>query len=81
MKTTFFATCFLTFSSVWLASGAFAKEPGKLILSDDFERNDSQELKDEVGNGWGTNSAKRAGGNKIAGSELVVWLAVEPPIS
>ena len=24
---------------------------------------------------------KRAGGNKIAGSELVVWLAMEPPIS
>lgn len=64
MKTTFFATCVLTISSVWLTSGAFAKEPGKLIFSDDFERNESQELKDEVGNGWGTNSAKRAGGNK-----------------
>lgn len=64
MKTTFFATCFLTISSVWLTSGAIAKEPGKLIFSDDFERNESQELKDEVGNGWGTNSAKRAGGNK-----------------
>jgi len=64
MKTTFFATCVLTISSVWLTSGAIAKEPGKLIFSDDFERNESQELKDEVGNGWKTNSASRAGGNK-----------------
>lgn len=47
-----------------LPLGLLAGEPGKLIFSDDFERNESQELKDEVGNGWGTNSAKRAGGNK-----------------
>ncbi len=64
MKTTFFATCVLTISSVLLTSGAMAEEPGKLIFSDDFERNESQEVKDEVGNGWKTNSASRAGGNK-----------------
>ena len=35
-----------------------------MIFADDFQRNESQEKKDEVGKGWGTNSAKRAGGNK-----------------
>lgn len=37
---------------------------GKLIFEDDFERNESQEAKDEVGNGWGTNSKSRANGHK-----------------
>ena len=60
----FFAACLLTITSVLSPSATFAKEPGKLIFSDDFSRNESQELTDEVGNGWGTNSAKRAGGNK-----------------
>lgn len=39
-------------------------ELGKLIFEDDFERTESQETKDEVGNGWGTNSKGRAKGNK-----------------
>ena len=37
---------------------------GELIFSDDFERSESQEEKDEPGNGWATNSARRANGNK-----------------
>ncbi|NRB74058.1 MAG: DUF1080 domain-containing protein [Verrucomicrobiales bacterium] len=37
---------------------------GELIVSDDFERSESQELKDEPGKNWETNSASRAGGNK-----------------
>jgi hypothetical protein len=41
-----------------------AEEPGELIFSDDFERSESQEVKDEPGNGWGTNSRSRAKGNK-----------------
>jgi hypothetical protein len=41
-----------------------ADEQGTLIFEDDFERSESQEQKDEPGKGWGTNSAKRAGGNK-----------------
>lgn len=41
-----------------------AEDRGTLIFEDDFERTESQELKDEVGNGWGTNSKNRAGGNK-----------------
>ena len=37
---------------------------GELIFSDDFERSESQEVKDEPGKGWGTNSKSRAKGNK-----------------
>ena len=43
---------------------ATADELGELIFADDFERSESQELKDEPGNGWGTNSRSRAKGNK-----------------
>ena len=35
-----------------------------LLFEDDFNRNESQEEKDEPGNGWTTNSDTRAGGNK-----------------
>lgn len=41
-----------------------AETKGVLIFADDFERNESQENTDEVGNGWGTNSKSRAAGNK-----------------
>ncbi|MFK7767394.1 MAG: hypothetical protein AB8B55_09250 [Mariniblastus sp.] len=37
---------------------------GTLIFSDDFQRSESQETKDEPGNGWTTNSKSRAAGNK-----------------
>lgn len=43
---------------------SFAQDAGTLVFADDFERTESQELKDEPGNGWTTNSEKRAGGNK-----------------
>lgn len=43
---------------------AHAADPGTLIFSDDFERNESQEVTDEIGQGWGTNSKSRAKGNK-----------------
>ena len=33
---------------------------GTLIFEDKFERNESQETKDEPGNGWQTNSKSRA---------------------
>lgn len=49
---------------VLVASDVRADEGGKLIFSDDFDRKESQETKDEVGNGWSTNSASRAGGHK-----------------
>jgi hypothetical protein len=37
---------------------------GELIFQDDFERAELQEERDEPGNGWATNSAKRAQGDK-----------------
>ena len=41
------------------------KEIGKtLIFEDDFNRDESQQLKEEIGNGWSTASDKRAAGNK-----------------
>lgn len=59
MKTKLFAIFALTFTS-----GVFAAEHGKLIFEDSFDRVESQETKDEPGNGWGTNSKTRAKGNK-----------------
>lgn len=59
MKTKLITTLVFT-----LAASIHADIRGKLIFADDFERNESQELKDEVGKGWGTNSKSRAKGNK-----------------
>ena len=39
-------------------------ERGTLIFEDDFQRNETQEKTDEIGNGWGSNSKSRAAGNK-----------------
>ncbi len=36
----------------------------KLIFEDRFERDESQDTTDEIGNGWGSNSRTRAGGHK-----------------
>ena len=49
---------------VALATPTFANDKGTLIFEDDFNRNESQEEKDEPGKGWKTNSEKRAKGNK-----------------
>ena len=49
---------------LFLLSQFSIAQEGKLIFQDDFERVESQEDKDEPGNGWKTNSEKRAGGNK-----------------
>lgn len=59
-------TLFLTLLCILPASpnGASAQQTRILLFEDDFQRNESQEQKDELGDGWGTNSEKRAGGNK-----------------
>jgi len=41
-----------------------AEDRCKLVLEDNFDRNESQEATEEIGNGWTTNSKNRAGGNK-----------------
>lgn len=45
-------------------SSLYASEQAALLFEDHFERKESQKKTDEVGNGWGTNSKARAGGNK-----------------
>ncbi len=60
----FLAAAGLLLVSVRLFSPVMADDQGTLIFEDNFDRNESQELTDEVGNGWGTNSKSRAGGNK-----------------
>ena len=50
---------------ILLTSGTIiSAEHGVLIFEDSFERAESQEDKDEPGNGWETNSEKRAKGDK-----------------
>jgi hypothetical protein len=50
--------------SISAFTGMAAAENPTLIFEDDFNRNESQEVKDEIGNGWGSNSKSRAKGNK-----------------
>lgn len=58
-----FYQCF--FSAIGKQNGVLWRSRGaKLIFEDDFDRVESQEEKDEPGNGWTTNSAKRSAGNK-----------------
>ena len=52
----------LTF--IFTAISLPAADHGTLIFEDDFGRSESQEVKDEPGKGWNTNSKSRAGGNK-----------------
>tara|TARA_R110002073_G_scaffold145620_1_gene297844 strand:+ start:428 stop:1153 length:726 start_codon:yes stop_codon:yes gene_type:complete len=61
VKPQFLSACALV---LCLTVPVFAEDRGKLIFEDDFERNESQDIKDEIGKGWGTNSRTRAAGNK-----------------
>lgn len=56
--------CRVAFRKIELKETASGDSLGELIFSDDFERSESQELKDEPGKGWGTNSKGRAKGHK-----------------
>ena len=53
---------------LFLAAAALAAppapEPGTVILEDAFDRAEADDAKEEVGNGWRTNSKARAAGNK-----------------
>jgi len=52
-------------AAIWLSCGYLAAaDKGTLIFQDDFQRSESQEITDEPGNGWGTNSKSRAKGHK-----------------
>lgn len=47
-----------------IAANAADTPSGKLLLKDDFEREETNPGKEEVGNGWTTNSRSRAKGEK-----------------
>jgi hypothetical protein len=53
----------LTFTCCLLGTASI---PAKLIFTDNFERKDGSETADDIGNGWSTNSAWRANGEKQA---------------
>ena len=61
MKPQFLSACALV---LCLTVPVFAEDRGKLIFEDDFERNESQEIKDEIGKGWGPKRRTRVAGNK-----------------
>ncbi|MCM2373232.1 LamG domain-containing protein [Aporhodopirellula aestuarii] len=63
MKVIVFAT-FVLVSSCFGSELASAEETRTLLFEDHFDRNESQEAKEEIGNGWASNSEKRANGNK-----------------
>jgi hypothetical protein len=47
-----------------LTTSVFAADLGKLIFQDDFNRTESKENVEDIGNGWSTNSKARAKGDK-----------------
>lgn len=55
---------FVPTATVHSAEGSKEKAPGILLFADDFNREDASKTADGIGNGWGTNSKSRAGGNK-----------------
>ncbi len=62
----FAATATLMFLMLAPPAAVRADTPaaGKLLLKDDFERDEPDQKTEQVGNGWGTNSRTRAKGNK-----------------
>jgi len=51
-------------SNLLLVSTAWSHDFGTLIFEDNFDRSESQEIKDEPGNDWTTSSDKTAKGHK-----------------
>jgi hypothetical protein len=70
MKTPPCATALVLLSFLFLPSAAAADQPSKsapagvILLQDDFQRDESDPKLEKIGNGWETNSLKRAAGNK-----------------
>ena len=69
------------FESAWaqIAKTSAEKEVRPLLFADDFDRVESDDSKEQLGNGWGTNSGKRAKGNKQADlKEGALWITRHP---
>lgn len=54
----------LCFGACLACTGWADESYGTLLLEDEFERTEKDDSKEQVGNGWGTNSKSRAKGNK-----------------
>ena len=52
------------FASLLFPFASIAEEKATLIFEDDFEREEADNSKEEIGKGWSSNSKKRAKGNK-----------------
>ncbi|APZ95568.1 family 16 glycoside hydrolase [Fuerstiella marisgermanici] len=67
MKFTRLVTSVFTAGVLLLATSTAVKADkptGRILLQDDFERSEADPEKEDVGNGWGTNSRSRARGVK-----------------
>ncbi|MEO6785918.1 MAG: hypothetical protein ABI318_07265 [Chthoniobacteraceae bacterium] len=61
------------------ADSPSTKSLGKLIFSDDFNREDGSKDKDAIGNGWSTASDQRAAGNKqVALKNGAMYIYIHP---
>ncbi len=49
-------TAIVLFNSIEISSTLVADDVRTLIFEDNFDRNESQDVTDEIGNGWRTNS-------------------------
>src|ERR1700733_6857769 len=63
------ALLFTTGSLVATDDATLVREEGTVLFQDDFNRHESTPDKEEIGNGWTTNSASRAKGAKQAALE------------
>lgn len=71
--------CLALFISIAASPALFADERGKLIFEDSFDRNESQEETEDLGNGWNTNSKSRAAGNKqVDLKEGALYITLHP---
>ena len=85
----FYVVCAVFSSACFLVGQAIAQEQvtkrtkstdrESLLFKDDFERTETDDSKEELGNGWGTNSKKRAKGNKQADlKDGAMWIRRHP---
>lgn len=51
-------------AAIFAPATSFADQKETLLFEDDFERSESDDSKEEIGKGWGSNSKSRAKGNK-----------------
>lgn len=72
------------FSAGWSVHGQAPRDAdeasrGPILFEDDFERVEADDAMEQIGNGWETNSKKRAKGNKqVDLKDGVLWISRHP---